>query len=51
MGTIHHSQVREFLEKQGYRTVFIASGFDFTDIRDGDVYLKPFPIMAHWELP
>jgi hypothetical protein len=45
MGTIQHSQVREFLEKHGYRTVFIASGFDFTDIRDGNEYLKPFPIM------
>jgi hypothetical protein len=47
MGTIHQSQVREFLEKQGYRTVFIASGFDFTDIRDGNDYLKPFPIMLN----
>lgn len=42
---IQHGQVRSFLEQQGYRTVFIASGFDLTDIRDGDVYMKPYPIM------
>jgi hypothetical protein len=44
---IHHSQVRGFLEGAGYRTVFLASGFDYTDIRDGDFYLKPFPLMLN----
>lgn len=42
---IQHSQVRSFLEQQGYRTVFISSGWDLTDIRDGDVYMKPYPVM------
>jgi hypothetical protein len=42
---IQHSQVRAFLEQQGYKTVFIASGWDYTDIRDGDAYLKPYPTM------
>lgn len=45
--TIHRSQVRRFLEGQGYRTVFIASGFDYTSIPDGDVYQKPFPVMLN----
>ena len=45
--TLHHSQVREFLEKKGYRTLFIASGFDYTDIRDGDEFIKPFPILLN----
>ncbi len=43
--TIRNSQVRQFLEKAGYRTVFIASGFDYTDIRDGNEYVKPYPVM------
>ncbi len=44
---LYHSQVRAFLEDKGYRTIFLASGFDFTDIRDGDEYVKPFPIMLN----
>ena len=44
---LDHSQVRAFLEDKGYRTVFIASGFDYTDIRDGDEYVKPFPVMLN----
>ena len=43
--SIQHSQVRSFLESQGYKTVFISSGWDYTDIRDGDMYLKAYPIM------
>jgi hypothetical protein len=39
------SQVRLFLEKQGYQTVFFASGWDFTNIRTGSRYLSPYPIM------
>jgi Sulfatase len=44
---LYHSQVRDFLEDKGYRTIFLASGFDFTDVRDGDEYVKPFPIMLN----
>ncbi len=42
---IQHSQVRAFLEKLGYKTIFITSGWDYTDIRDGDVYLSAYPVM------
>jgi hypothetical protein len=42
---IQHSQVRAFLEAQGYRTVFFATRFDATDIRDGTYYEKPYPLM------
>lgn len=45
--TIQHSQVRKYLERQGYKTVVVASDFDYTDIRDGDVYEKPFPVMLN----
>jgi hypothetical protein len=40
-----HSAVRSILEQEGYSTYFFATGWDFTDIRDGDHYLRPFPIM------
>ncbi len=42
---IQHSQARGFLEQQGYQTVFVASGWDYTDIRDGDVFLSPYRVM------
>lgn len=42
---LQHSQVRAFLEAHGYRTVFFATHFDETDIRDGNYYEKPFAIM------
>jgi len=42
---IQHSRVRDFLESQDYKTVFTSSGWDYTDIRDGDYYLKAYPIM------
>lgn len=35
---IHHSAVRRFLEQQGYRTVAFATGFDFTELRDAEVF-------------
>jgi hypothetical protein len=38
---IHHSAVRENLEKAGYRTVAFATGFLATEIRDVDYYLSP----------
>jgi hypothetical protein len=42
---IYHNEVRSLLEKVGYKNVFLSSGWDFTDIRDGDEYLQSFPIM------
>ena len=38
---IHHSAVRESLEKAGYRTVAFATGFLATEIRDADHFLSP----------
>jgi hypothetical protein len=43
--SLHHSQVRTFLENQGYQTVFFATHFDATDIRDGNYYEKPYAVM------
>jgi hypothetical protein len=45
--TLQHSQIRVLLEQEGYRTVFVASGWDLTDFRDGDYYLKPQPLMLN----
>jgi hypothetical protein len=45
MDAIHHSEIRSILQDQGYQTVFFASNWDFTDIRDGDYYEAPAPIM------
>ena len=44
-GTLQHSQIRKNLESLGYKTVFFASGWDYTDIHDGDFYEAPYPIM------
>ena len=38
---IHHSAVRESLEKAGYQTVAFATGFLATELRDVDYYLSP----------
>jgi hypothetical protein len=38
---IHHSKVRESLEKAGYQTVAFASGFLATELRDADYFLSP----------
>jgi len=38
---IHHSAVRESLEKAGYQTVAFATGFLATELRDADYYLSP----------
>lgn len=45
MDALRHSQVRQILEDLGYRTVALSSGWDFTDLRDSDVYLSSHPIM------
>jgi len=42
---LQNSQVRLFLEAQGYRTVFFATHFDETDIRNGNYYEKPYALM------
>ena len=42
---IRHSAVRTIFEKNGYRTVFFADDWDLSDIRDGDVYVKPSTFM------
>ena len=39
---IHHSQIRYFLETQGYETISFFSGWDLTDIRDADYHLSPY---------
>jgi hypothetical protein len=41
---IQHSEVRSILERWGYKTVFFANNSDYSDIRDGDVYEKPFSL-------
>ncbi|MBE2224544.1 MAG: sulfatase-like hydrolase/transferase, partial [Anaerolineae bacterium] len=38
---IEQSQVRQFLESQGYTTIAFATGFNQTEIRSSDIYLKP----------
>lgn len=37
---VRHSAVRRYLESQGYRTVAFATGFDFTELRDAEVYYR-----------
>jgi hypothetical protein len=49
---IHHSEVRKALQSWGYKTVFFSSGWDYTDIRDGDFYEAPYPVMLkNFEIP
>ena len=38
---IHHSAVRESLEKAGYKTVSFATGFLATELADADYFLAP----------
>lgn len=38
---IHHSAVRESLEKAGYKTVAFATGFVATEMTDADYFLAP----------
>ena len=38
---IHHSAVRQSLEKAGYKTVAFATGFLATELRDADYFLSP----------
>ena len=41
---VQHSEVRRILENWGYKTIFFANNSDYSDIRDGDIYEKPFSI-------
>lgn len=45
--TLAHNETRRFLESQGYKTVVVASGWDFTSITDADTYKQPFPIFLN----
>lgn len=47
MGTITHGEVRKFLEHQGYETVAVASGFDFTTVTDSDIFSQPYPVFLN----
>lgn len=38
---IEYSQAREFLENQGYTSIAFATGFNQTEMRSADIYLKP----------
>jgi len=38
---IEHSQVRKLLEGHGYTTIAFATGFNQTELRSFDIYLKP----------
>lgn len=44
---LQHSQSRHFLEQQGYQFVSVASGWDYTNIANADMYIKPYPIMLN----
>ncbi len=38
------NEIRRLLENQGYQTVVVASGWDFTTMNNADVYKQPYPI-------
>jgi hypothetical protein len=40
---IQHSQIREFLEQQGYQTVAFATGYGPSTISDADIYIPYQP--------
>lgn len=42
---IRQSEVRIILQNWGYKTVFFATDWDFTDIHNGDFYETPYPVM------
>jgi hypothetical protein len=45
--TVHQSEVRRILEDRGYKTIFFANNWDYSDIRDGDFYEAAFPIQLN----
>jgi len=46
-GIVHQSLVRQFVEETGYRFVSIASGWDFTNVSDAEVFEKPYSIVLN----
>ena len=38
------NETRKFLERQGYKTVIVASGWDFTTITQVNTFKQPYPI-------
>jgi hypothetical protein len=38
---IKYSALRSFLESRGYRTIAFATGYQFTEMRDADIYREP----------
>jgi hypothetical protein len=45
--TFVRSEVRRFLESQGYKIVNLASGWDFTTITKADTYKQAYPIFLN----
>lgn len=45
--TFANNETRKFLESQGYKTVIVTSGWDFTTITDADEYRQPYPIFIN----
>lgn len=41
------SEIRRLLEEEGYQTVVVASGWDFTTMTNADVYKQPYPIFLN----
>ena len=44
---IHHSELRNFLEANGYKTVAFATGYAPTSITDADVYFDYRPMLVN----
>jgi len=43
---LQHSTVRQLLEEAGYKTVAFATGFNWSQLEDADVYLEPPPLFS-----
>jgi hypothetical protein len=46
-GTVAKNQVRVFLESQGYESISLANGWDFTSMSVAENVRKPFPIFLN----
>ena len=45
--TFANNETRKFLESQGYQTVTVTSGWDFTTITDTDESRQPYPVFIN----
>ncbi len=45
---IKHSAIRQFLEARGYVTIAFATGFNWSEVNDADIYFTPQ--VGTWEL-